>query len=138
VRIIGAELNLAPGLSGSMIGAGASPGQVIGGALTNADIAGPSWRHTFLVNLPAGLAGHCARAPADGTTVSWGLLWMPPSCADACSVGIRRAIRGPSDGRFQAPFRRRQNPLIGTTRLMSAPDRRAVQIGGSARGYLER
>ena len=41
VRIIGAELNLALGLFGSMIGAGASPGQVIGRTLINADIAGP-------------------------------------------------------------------------------------------------
>jgi hypothetical protein len=38
VRIIGAELNLALGLFGSMIGAGASPGQVIGRTLINADM----------------------------------------------------------------------------------------------------
>ncbi len=62
VRIIGAELNLALGLFGSMIGAGASPGQVIGRKLINADIAGPSWPPTFPASLPVGLAGLTATA----------------------------------------------------------------------------
>jgi hypothetical protein len=40
-----------------MIGAGASPGQVIGRTLINADIAGPSWPPAFPAHLPVGLAG---------------------------------------------------------------------------------
>ena len=62
VRITGAKLNLALGLLGSMIGAGASPGQVHRRALINAGIADLSRRPTFLVNLPAGLAGLTATA----------------------------------------------------------------------------
>lgn len=42
------------------IGLGATFGQLIGGALTDLDIAGLSWRTVFLINVPIGLAALAA------------------------------------------------------------------------------
>ena len=44
------------GLYAATGGAAASIGQLVGGALVNADIAGLSWRPIFLVNVPVGAA----------------------------------------------------------------------------------
>ena len=44
------------GLYAAMGGLGASIGQLLGGVLVNADIAGLSWRPIFLVNVPVGAA----------------------------------------------------------------------------------
>lgn len=43
-------------LYATVICAGAVVGQILGGALVSADIAGTSWRPVFLVNVPVGLA----------------------------------------------------------------------------------
>jgi EmrB/QacA subfamily drug resistance transporter len=43
-------------LYATVICAGAVVGQILGGALVSADIAGSSWRPVFLVNVPVGLA----------------------------------------------------------------------------------
>src|SRR5919201_1730293 len=40
----------------TVICAGAVAGQIVGGALVSADIAGSSWRPVFLVNVPVGIA----------------------------------------------------------------------------------
>ena len=45
------------GLYGATAGIAAVVGQVAGGALVSADIAGTSWRPIFLVNVPLGLIG---------------------------------------------------------------------------------
>jgi EmrB/QacA subfamily drug resistance transporter len=45
------------GLYGATAGIGAVVGQVAGGALVDANIAGTSWRPIFLMNVPLGLAG---------------------------------------------------------------------------------
>jgi MFS family permease len=45
------------GLYGATAGIAAVVGQVAGGALVSADIAGTSWRPIFLVNVPLGLLG---------------------------------------------------------------------------------
>jgi MFS family permease len=57
---------------GMVMGAASAGGQVLGGLLVEADLAGLGWRMTFLINLPIGLAGLVAlravvpesRAPA--------------------------------------------------------------------------
>src|SRR5919201_5460742 len=43
-------------LYATVICAGAVAGQIVGGALVSADIAGSSWRPVFLVNVPVGIA----------------------------------------------------------------------------------
>jgi EmrB/QacA subfamily drug resistance transporter len=43
-------------LYATVICAGAVVGQIVGGALVSADIAGSSWRPVFLVNVPVGIA----------------------------------------------------------------------------------
>jgi MFS family permease len=45
------------GLFGATAGIAAAVGQVAGGALVSADIAGTSWRPIFLVNVPIGIVG---------------------------------------------------------------------------------
>jgi hypothetical protein len=98
-------------------------------------IAGLSRRLTFLVNprsdWPAN--GHRARSPTEGTVVSWRLLLMPPLCVTLAQVSIRRGDSGTARRTIQAPFRRRQNALIWTITLMSAPDRQAVEITAGTR-----
>ena len=53
---------------------------------------------------------------------------MPPLCAALAPVSIRRGDSGTARRTTRAPFRRRQNALIWTITLVSAPDRQAVQI----------
>ncbi|HTJ36918.1 MAG TPA: MFS transporter [Dactylosporangium sp.] len=45
------------GLFGATIGAGSVAGELIGGVLLRADVAGTGWRAIFLVNVPLGIAG---------------------------------------------------------------------------------
>jgi MFS family permease len=53
----GATRARALGLFGATIGAGSVAGELIGGLLLRADIAGTGWRAIFLVNVPLGIAG---------------------------------------------------------------------------------
>jgi len=54
---VGHERARAIGLYGAMAGIAAVVGQVAGGLIVNADIAGFGWRPIFLVNVPIGLVG---------------------------------------------------------------------------------
>ncbi|HEU4976177.1 MAG TPA: MFS transporter [Baekduia sp.] len=56
LRFEGAARTRALGLQASVIALGAVVGQLVGGALIDADLAGAGWRPVFLVNVPVGLA----------------------------------------------------------------------------------
>ncbi|HEY3844827.1 MAG TPA: MFS transporter [Acidimicrobiales bacterium] len=49
--------NRALGLYGAVGGIGAGVGQLLGGLLISADVAGSQWRSIFLVNVPVGVVG---------------------------------------------------------------------------------
>jgi EmrB/QacA subfamily drug resistance transporter len=68
---VGSERDRAFGLFGFTIGLATSAGQLIGGLLTSADIAGLSWRPVFLVNVPIGLL-----------TLVAALRWLPETRAE--------------------------------------------------------
>jgi len=51
----GRDRQRAIGFLGAVVGAAGAVGQIVGGALLSADIAGSSWRPIFLVNVPVGL-----------------------------------------------------------------------------------
>jgi EmrB/QacA subfamily drug resistance transporter len=53
----GARRAKALSIYGMVAGGGAVAGQLIGGALIVADVAGTGWRSVFLINVPVGLAG---------------------------------------------------------------------------------
>jgi MFS family permease len=55
VTFEGAELERAVGLYSIVLAAGVGLGQVLGGLLVTADVAGLGWRPIFLVSVPAGL-----------------------------------------------------------------------------------
>jgi MFS family permease len=52
----GDDLPRALGIYGLVMGLAAACGQIIGGGLIQADIAGSGWRACFLINIPVGLA----------------------------------------------------------------------------------
>jgi EmrB/QacA subfamily drug resistance transporter len=52
----GADLPRALGMYGVVMGLAAALGQLIGGGLIQADVAGLGWRACFLINVPVGLA----------------------------------------------------------------------------------
>ena len=52
----GARLARALGVYGLVMGVAAASGQLIGGVLVQADVAGLGWRSCFLINVPIGLA----------------------------------------------------------------------------------
>jgi EmrB/QacA subfamily drug resistance transporter len=56
VRYTGADRVRALSIYGVVMGLGALSGQIIGGLLIEADIAGLGWRSVFLINVPIGLA----------------------------------------------------------------------------------
>jgi EmrB/QacA subfamily drug resistance transporter len=60
VTFAGEERAKALGIFGSVIGIAAIAGQIIGGLLLQADVFGWTWRPTFLVNVPVGLAAAAA------------------------------------------------------------------------------
>ena len=53
----GADRARAISVYGMVMGAAAASGQLVGGALVQADVAGMGWRSIFLVNLPVAAAG---------------------------------------------------------------------------------
>jgi len=52
----GADLPRALGIYGLVMGLAAACGQLIGGGLIQADVAGSGWRACFLINVPVGIA----------------------------------------------------------------------------------
>src|ERR1700759_2835785 len=56
VTFAGPERVRALGVYGTVLGLAAAGGQLIGGALVQADVAGLGWRSIFLVNVPIGAA----------------------------------------------------------------------------------
>jgi EmrB/QacA subfamily drug resistance transporter len=58
-----AERSRALGIYGVTIGLASAVGQLLGGALVSADIAGLGWRLIFLINLPIGLVTFLAALP---------------------------------------------------------------------------
>jgi len=56
VTYSGADLPRALGIYGLVMGLAAACGQLIGGGLIQADIAGSGWRACFLINVPVGIA----------------------------------------------------------------------------------
>ena len=60
----GPRLATALGAYGLVMGLAAVSGQLIGGVLVQADVAGLGWRSCFLINVPIGLAALGARAAA--------------------------------------------------------------------------
>jgi EmrB/QacA subfamily drug resistance transporter len=62
VSFTGADRAKALGVMGAVIGVGAIAGQIIGGSLISANLFGLSWRPTFLINVPIGIAGAIAAA----------------------------------------------------------------------------
>ena len=61
VTYTGADLPRALGIYGLVMGLAAACGQLIGGGLIQADVAGLGWRSCFLINIPVGI---CALALA--------------------------------------------------------------------------
>lgn len=70
-NFVGSERDRAFGWFGFTVGFAMSAGQLIGGLLTTADIAGLSWRPVFLVNVPIGLL-----------TFAAALRWLPETRAE--------------------------------------------------------
>jgi EmrB/QacA subfamily drug resistance transporter len=70
-NFVGSERDRAFGLFGFTIGFAMSTGQIIGGLLATADIAGLTWRPVFLVNVPIGLL-----------TLAAALRWLPDTRAE--------------------------------------------------------
>jgi EmrB/QacA subfamily drug resistance transporter len=68
---VGGERDRAFGLFGFTIGLATSAGQLVGGVLATANIAGLSWRPVFLVNIPIGLL-----------TLVAALRWLPDTRAE--------------------------------------------------------
>lgn len=69
----GAERTRAIGLYAIALSSGAVIGQILGGALIAADLAGTQWRAIFLINVPIGVAGIVAAVrhlPTDTERVS--------------------------------------------------------------------
>lgn len=69
----GAERTRALGLYAVALSAGAVSGQILGGVLVSADLAGTQWRAIFLINVPIGVAAITAAVrhlPADAAAVS--------------------------------------------------------------------
>ena len=56
VTYTGADLPRALGIYGLVMGLAAACGQLIGGGLIQADVAGSGWRACFLINVPVGVA----------------------------------------------------------------------------------
>ena len=56
VTYAGADLPRALGIYGLVMGLAAACGQLIGGGLIQADVAGLGWRTCFLINIPVGIA----------------------------------------------------------------------------------
>ena len=56
VSYSGADLPRALGIYGLVMGLAAACGQLIGGGLIQADVAGSGWRACFLINVPVGIA----------------------------------------------------------------------------------
>jgi len=56
VTYAGADLPRALGIYGLVMGLAAACGQLIGGGLIQADVAGLGWRTCFLINIPVGVA----------------------------------------------------------------------------------
>jgi MFS family permease len=56
IKYTGVDRVRALSIHGTVMGLGAVGGQIIGGALLQADIAGLGWRSTFVINVPVGLA----------------------------------------------------------------------------------
>ena len=56
VTYSGADLPRALGIYGLVMGLAAACGQLIGGGLIQADVAGSGWRACFLINVPVGIA----------------------------------------------------------------------------------
>jgi EmrB/QacA subfamily drug resistance transporter len=56
----GADLPRALGIYGLVMGLAAACGQLIGGGLIQADVAGSGWRACFLINVPVGIAALAA------------------------------------------------------------------------------
>jgi EmrB/QacA subfamily drug resistance transporter len=68
LNFVGAGRSRAVGLYALALSAGAVSGQILGGALISADLAGTQWRAIFLINVPVGVAVVIAslrRLPAD-------------------------------------------------------------------------
>ncbi|WP_433436191.1 MFS transporter [Nonomuraea sp. CA-141351] len=93
---------------GVTMGFGGVFGQLIGGVLINADLAGLGWRTIFLINVPIGaLAIGLARAwcpnpasPAAARGWTWAAPYSPrsawsPSSSRSCRAGSRAGPRGP-------------------------------------------
>jgi EmrB/QacA subfamily drug resistance transporter len=57
VKYVGADRIRALSFYGVVMGLAAVGGQIIGGLLIGADVAGLGWRSVFLINVPIGLAG---------------------------------------------------------------------------------
>jgi MFS family permease len=57
VQLLGERRAAAIGAYGAVIGAASVCGQLVGGALVQADVLGLGWRVLFLINLPIGVAG---------------------------------------------------------------------------------
>jgi EmrB/QacA subfamily drug resistance transporter len=60
VTYSGADLPRALGIYGLVMGLAAACGQLIGGGLIQADVAGSGWRACFLINVPVGVAALAA------------------------------------------------------------------------------
>jgi EmrB/QacA subfamily drug resistance transporter len=60
VTYSGADLPRALGIYGLVMGLAAACGQLIGGGLIQADVAGSGWRACFLINVPVGIAALAA------------------------------------------------------------------------------
>src|SRR5580698_1195101 len=54
---VGDARNRALGMYGATAGVASAAGQLLGGLLISADIAGSEWRSIFLVNVPVGIVG---------------------------------------------------------------------------------
>jgi EmrB/QacA subfamily drug resistance transporter len=76
LNFTGARRTRAIGFYAIALSAGAVVGQILGGALISANLAGSQWRAIFLVNVPVGLVAIAAaarRLPADDRRASRGI-----------------------------------------------------------------
>jgi MFS family permease len=89
----------AVGLYGAVGGVAAALGQILGGVLVSADLAGTGWRSVFLLNVPIALAAVAAAGRLIPETRSGGRLSVDLGGAGLLAAGLVALLLPVSEGR---------------------------------------
>jgi EmrB/QacA subfamily drug resistance transporter len=95
----GADRGRALSAYGTVMGVAAASGQLIGGALVQADLAGVGWRACFLINLPVGVAALAAAPRTVPESRRAGALSLDPVGTLLVCAGLTLAVLPLIEGR---------------------------------------